>query len=221
MDNSLNWDLSSLYSNDKELDKELIQADNKAKEFQKKFQNKIQALSIKEFENAIWEYENISESIGKILSYVFLEFATDSSKGAKLNLYQQKTTKISNMLLFFELEFNKIKDSKRSKYIKNIKKYRFYLQNIAKEKKVLLIASGKSVTEYRESIEKRVQESNYLSIALNHKPTFECDYYFFSNQKRFDEFGSQVKQDKIIITSNIAPVNNTISKDVRNCFISL
>ena len=74
---------------------------------------------------------------------------------------------------------------------------------IPKDKKVLLVASGKSVDEYKEMIVKKIEDKNYITIALNHKPDFECDYYFFSNQKRFDEFKNIVDSSKFVITSNI------------------
>jgi len=71
------------------------------------------------------------------------------------------------------------------------------------DKKVLLVASGRSVQKYKDTIEKRVADEDYTVIALNHKPSFDCDYYFFSNQKRFDEFSDKVEKNKIVITSNI------------------
>jgi len=74
---------------------------------------------------------------------------------------------------------------------------------IPKNKKILLVASGKSVNEYQDNIDKKIKSNDYLTITLNHKPDFESDYYFFSNQKRFDEFSQKVKKDKIVITSNI------------------
>lgn len=70
-------------------------------------------------------------------------------------------------------------------------------------KKVLLIASGKSVNKHRELINNKVKDKEYISISLNHKEILECDYYFFSNQKRFDEFKTELPIEKIIITSNI------------------
>lgn len=75
--------------------------------------------------------------------------------------------------------------------------------NIPYDKKVLLVASGKSVEEYKDIINKKINDDNYILIALNHKPSFECDYYFFSNQKRYDEFKTIVDINKIVITSNI------------------
>jgi len=79
---------------------------------------------------------------------------------------------------------------------------------IPKHKKVLLVASGKSVKEYQDLVDKKVKDDRYIIIALNHKPTFECDYYFFSNQKRFDGFKARVPLDKIVITSNILSNDN-------------
>ncbi len=76
--------------------------------------------------------------------------------------------------------------------------------NIPNNKKVLLVASGKSVKECRNLLEKKVRDDDYIIIALNHKPTFDCDYYFFSNQKRFDGFKSRLPIEKIVITSNIS-----------------
>ena len=74
--------------------------------------------------------------------------------------------------------------------------------NFLKDKKILLIASGKSVKDYLNLI-KQKKDEGYIFIALNHIPQIESDYYFFSNQKRFDEFKDNIPQNKIVITSNI------------------
>lgn len=70
-----------------------------------------------------------------------------------------------------------------------------------KDSKVLLIASGKSVIDYQTSVESALSGS--LSISINHKGVLKSDYYFFSNQKRFDEFHKDILESQIIITSNI------------------
>lgn len=79
-----------------------------------------------------------------------------------------------------------------------------------KGKKILLIASGKTTDDYRELINNKSLDESYLCIALNHIPAAKCDYYFFSNQKRFDTFCDKLPSDKIIISSNIES-----SKDVK------
>jgi 3-deoxy-D-manno-octulosonate cytidylyltransferase len=75
--------------------------------------------------------------------------------------------------------------------------------NIPNGKKVLLIASGSSVNDNLGLIKQKVESSDYFVIALNHKPQFDCDYYFFSNQQRFDEFKGQLPIERQIITTNI------------------
>jgi 3-deoxy-D-manno-octulosonate cytidylyltransferase len=74
---------------------------------------------------------------------------------------------------------------------------------ILENKNILLVASGKSVKEYMELIDEKLLDKSYMTIALNHKPQFECDYYLFSNQKRFDEFKEILPLEKVVITSNI------------------
>ncbi len=85
--------------------------------------------------------------------------------------------------------------------------------NIPIDKQVLLIASGHSVADNLEVIKQKVEGGNYFVIALNHKPQFDCDYYFFSNQQRFDEFKENLPVERKIITTNIRhnqKINTTI-----------
>lgn len=70
-------------------------------------------------------------------------------------------------------------------------------------KKVLLVASGSSIEGYRTSLEDRIHDASTVVIALNHKPAFVCDYYFFSNQKRLNEFEDTLPMHKVILTNNI------------------
>ncbi len=74
---------------------------------------------------------------------------------------------------------------------------------LEKGKKLLLIASGKSAENAQEMLEAKTRSGDYLSVALNHIPSFGCDVYFFSNQKRFDEFCELIEPNKVVITDNI------------------
>lgn len=76
--------------------------------------------------------------------------------------------------------------------------------DIDKTKKILLIASGKSVDENKEMIASKIHDEKNISIALNHIPDFETDFYFFTNQKRFDEFATKIDLSKTCITNNIS-----------------
>ncbi|MGB7403207.1 MAG: 3-deoxy-manno-octulosonate cytidylyltransferase [Arcobacter sp.] len=79
------------------------------------------------------------------------------------------------------------------------------------DKNILLIASGKSVNEYKELLQSKEKDSNYQIIGLNHKPSIECDYYFFTNQKRYDEFYEKIELNKIIVTNNIQIKSNLLA----------
>lgn len=76
--------------------------------------------------------------------------------------------------------------------------------DIPTSKEVILVASGKSIKEHKKDFSKKLNNDKYIIIALNHKPDFKCNYYFFSNQKRFDEFKELIDRKKIVITSNIS-----------------
>ena len=75
--------------------------------------------------------------------------------------------------------------------------------NIPNDKKILLVASGSSVNDSLALIKDKIASNNYVVVALNHKPQFSCDYYFFSNQQRFDEFTDILPLKKQVITTNI------------------
>lgn len=72
------------------------------------------------------------------------------------------------------------------------------------EDKILLLASGKSIERFSETIREKIHQNRYTVIALNHKPNIDCDYYFFTNQKRLDEFQGQLPSYKLIMTSNLS-----------------
>ena len=75
---------------------------------------------------------------------------------------------------------------------------------ISADQKILLVASGSSVESYKALVAQMASQNDRLSIALNHMPGFVCDLYFFSNQKRYDEFVSELPMERVILTDNIA-----------------
>ncbi|HDZ5107611.1 TPA: aldolase catalytic domain-containing protein [Campylobacter jejuni] len=70
-------------------------------------------------------------------------------------------------------------------------------------KKFFLIAPGFSILGYNEEIFNKTNSKEYIVIAINHKPEFKCDYYFFANQKRYDKFEDLLETSNIILTNNI------------------
>ncbi len=129
------WNLKDLFKNDQQLEKNVKKTEIKAKKFEKKYKNKLSKIDVKNFLKALEEYENISNNIGRTGTYAFLKFAKNSDNGSFYAKYSQKLTQISEHLLFFELEFNKLNRKKQNQIIKTTKKYNYFLKNLKKEKK--------------------------------------------------------------------------------------
>ncbi len=129
------WNLKDLFKNDQQLENSVKKTENKAIKFEKKYKNKLSKIDVKQFLKALKEYENISNNIGRAGTYAFLKFAKNSDNGSFYAKYSQKFTQISEHLLFFELEFNKLSRKKQNQIIKATKKYNYFLENLKKEKK--------------------------------------------------------------------------------------
>jgi len=139
------WRLEDLYKNDKELDKSVKKIEKEAKNFQKNYKGNLKELTPKEFIEALRQYENILNLISRAATYTFLKFAQNSDNGGFYAKYSQKFTDIQEYLLFFELEFNTLDDLKQKEILKVSGIYKFYLQNLIKEKKHQLSAGEEKI----------------------------------------------------------------------------
>ena len=70
-------------------------------------------------------------------------------------------------------------------------------------KKVLVIAPGHTIKEYKNKINDFIDKNSIITIAVNFVPSdIKCDYAFFSNQKRYDVYDTT--DVKVITTSNVS-----------------
>ncbi len=102
------WNLESLLVGVASIDTLLVDAANRADKFAKKYRGRIGALSATELAEAMQTIAAISELIGRAGSYVGLKFSVDTTNpefGAQLARTEEKSTEISNTLLFVELEW--------------------------------------------------------------------------------------------------------------------
>ncbi len=75
------------------------------------------------------------------------------------------------------------------------------------DRKILILAPGMSLADYKDKIQKFIAEYNPLIFAINHIPSdFPFDFVFISNLKRFNglEDAAQKLGEKLICTSNIS-----------------
>jgi len=129
----MNWDLSALFNSIPEAEEFLKQAEFKAEEFEKKYKNRLYTLTPEEFLNVLKEYEEILENIGRSLTYIYLQFATDTSKGSLLALFQELATKTEEHLIWFELEFIYLPIDKQQKFIDTSGIFKYYLIHLQEE----------------------------------------------------------------------------------------
>ena len=128
------WNLTTLFADESALKLALKESENRASSFQTLFKGNLKNLNEEEFLEAMSVYEDLLEVLGQIMTYAFLLFAKDSNNGSFYAKYQNKTTKIYEPLLFFELEFNKLSKSKQANFIQYSGKYRFYLESLKEQK---------------------------------------------------------------------------------------
>ena len=73
-----------------------------------------------------------------------------------------------------------------------------------KNQEILIVAPGPNLIKQKEKVENFITNKKPLVIAVNHVPkNLKTNYFFFSNQKRYNKFINNIDVDKLIITSNI------------------
>ena len=102
------WNLSALFTDAADLQACKEQAMQAAKTFEQTYKNKLATLSCEEFAAALAQYENIVESISRVLSYAYLCFASDTTQGALYSSCELEMNAVSEHILFFDIEYGNL-----------------------------------------------------------------------------------------------------------------
>ena len=156
---NINWDLSDLYASneDPQLAKDKESVLEEADAFAQKYRGKISELSAGEFKSMLDEYEDILDTSGKIGSFAYLQWSTDTSNtdyGKLVAETNELSSEVSQKLVFLDVEWLKISDEAAQKLIESpkLEKYKHYLESSRRYKDHVLeegqekIMSAKSVT---------------------------------------------------------------------------
>ena len=156
---NINWDLSDLYDSneDPKLAKDKKAILKQAEDFSDKYRGKISELSANEFRNMLEEYESILDTSGKIGSFAYLQWSTDTGNtdfGKLVAETNELSSEISQKLVFLDVEWLEIPEEDAQKLIESeeLKKYKHYLESSRRYKDHVLeegqekIMSAKSVT---------------------------------------------------------------------------
>jgi oligoendopeptidase F len=109
------WDLSDLYpgQDSDALKADLDRMEKASKDFYKSYNGKLASLEGAALGSAIAQYEEIDETLSRIMSYAHLVYAGDMNDplvGKFFQGIQERVNGISTHLLFFTLELNRIED---------------------------------------------------------------------------------------------------------------
>lgn len=130
----MNWNLKEFFSSENEFNEFIKKIKNEAIIFNKTYKDNLEKLDNSEFINALQTLEKINENISKALTYRYLAFAKDTTKGKELASSELICNEISQNLLFFEIEFNNLEKTKKDKFINASPKYKYHLELLSKEK---------------------------------------------------------------------------------------
>jgi oligoendopeptidase F len=135
------WNLADLYSapDAPEFAADMKKGEELARAFAEKYRGKLASLDGAGLAQALREYEAISDLLGRTGSYAQLYYVgdtTDSQRGKFYGDVSARLTEISTLLLFFELELNRIEDQalEKAMEVPALAHYRPWIENLRKEK---------------------------------------------------------------------------------------
>ncbi len=136
---SMNWDLSSLYSDikDPKIEKDLNSAKSLSNEFEKKYRGKLKDPET--VKKGFKDLEKILTLMGKVSAYAYLLFSVDTQNPEYKSLLiksEEISAEIYEKTAFFKLELLDLKDEDFDNILnhKDLDEYKNYLKNLRRQK---------------------------------------------------------------------------------------
>ena len=135
------WNLADLYAapDAPGFAGDMKKSEEMSRDFAEKYKGRLAAMSGAELAQSLQDYESLSDLIGRVGSYAQLYYAgdtTDPQRGQFYGNVSNKLTEISTLLLFFELEMNRIDDAalETAMTVPALGHYRPWIANLRMEK---------------------------------------------------------------------------------------
>ena len=129
------WDLSVFYQgmDAPEIEADIATVNSLAEAFQERYRGKLDKMSADDFVEAYEAMEAIYDLSGRLESYAFLNFSTDTGDAVYQGFVarmQDLGAALSQTLVFFELEWNALDDDRAKAILDDPKlaKYRYFLE---------------------------------------------------------------------------------------------
>ena len=133
---SVRWDLSDLYASPTDpairTHQEALRAD--ATQFSSTYKGRLSTLTAPQMAVMLTDYERMSDTLGKMGSYAYLLWSTNTEEPSHGKLLQQITefsSDISQILIFFDVETLAVPDATFDRWLKakELKPWHFFLES--------------------------------------------------------------------------------------------
>jgi len=131
------WKLTDLYPapDSPELAADQAACEKTAVDLRQKYENRVASLTAPELLQLVTSLEELETSQGRIATYAYLNFATqtkDAAAGALLQKVREFNSRVGRETVFFELEWNLVEEKIAAKlgYDKKLSHYRHYLESL-------------------------------------------------------------------------------------------
>jgi oligoendopeptidase F len=131
------WQLSDLYAglSDPQLDKDIRWCEEEAGALRETFAGKVAGLAAGELRHLVQRLERLETRLGKIATFAFLNFTTqtqNAAAGAFLQKIKEAASRIGRETVFFELEWNKVDEESAAALLAEeaLAHYRHHLANM-------------------------------------------------------------------------------------------
>ncbi|MEJ2149340.1 MAG: M3 family oligoendopeptidase [Chloroflexota bacterium] len=139
------WDLGDLYArtDDPAIDRDLDEADKRAEALGEGYRGRIAALDAAELLALIKEYEAVGELAGKVGTYAYLHWSTnteDPARGALVQKVNERGAQLQQKLVFIEVEWANAPDEAAAALIDDpaLAHYRHWLEMARRRRPHLL-----------------------------------------------------------------------------------
>ena len=141
----IHWDLSDLYASSEDPQLAIDKKDilKEADAFADQYKGRVAELSASEFKGMLEQYEALQDKGGKIGSFAYLQWSTDTGNAAFGKLVQEAnelSSELSQKLVFLNVEWLKIPDEQAQQLIEapELAFYRHYLESSRRYKEHVL-----------------------------------------------------------------------------------
>lgn len=184
------WDLSVFYSSvdDPALQRDMEALEQMADTFASTYRGRVAQLDAEELVEAMIEQERISDLSGRIGSFAFLNFSTnttDPQLGALVQKVQEHGSRLQQKLLFFDLEWKAVDDDRAQKLLADptLSAYRHVLE---------------SELRYKPYTLSEIEEQLLVEKSVTGRSAWSRFFTQLTSALRFDYDGQKLNQAQVL-----------------------